>query len=179
MTRMFRLIPGARLGFGGETGAEPGARIPFEKYPGLVHLLANLLSPPESGDKAEDPSSDIVTERVFPALELIGEKVPMSQNDDDLLLRRLVLRQLRSSVWGIREHAARVYASLLNSSDILQGIQELLNFDRENETQNCLHGKALGVRYALRRHAFASQAKWNGVYRHCRCRVVLTTVQNA
>lgn len=165
MTRMFRLIPGARFGFGGETGAEPGARITFGKYPGLVQLLSKLLSPTENSGEAEGPSSDIVTERVFPALELIGEKVPISgQVDDDPLLRRLVLHQLKSTVWGIREHAARVYASLLNRSDILQGIQELLDFDRQDKTQNHLHGKALGVRYALRRYAFSSRINWNGMW---------------
>lgn len=164
MTRMFRLIPGARFGFGGETGAEPGARITFGKYPGLVQMLSKLLSPSENNDEAEGPSSDMVTERVFPALELIGEKVPTSRTVDDPLLRRLVLHQLKSPVWGIREHAARVYASLLNRSDILQGVQELLDFDREDKTQNNLHGKALGVRYALRRYAFASRVNWNGMW---------------
>lgn len=163
MTRMFRLIPGARFGFGGNTGAEPGARISFGKFPGLVELLSDLLSPAEREHETEDRSADIVTERVFPALELIGEKVPTSWDADDRLLRQLVMHQLKSSVWAIREHAARVYASLLNRSDILQDIQELLNFDQHDKSQNHLHGKALGVRYALRRYASAPQTNLNGM----------------
>lgn len=103
----------------------------------------------------------MVIDRVFPALELIGEKVPYPGGDDSIL-RRLVLQQLKSPVWAVREHSARVYASLLNRSDILMDIQQLLDVDREQALQNFLHGKALCVRFALRRLAFAPAALWKG-----------------
>ena len=172
MPRMSRVSPGMRLGFGGDSGAEPGARISFGKYPGLVELLSKLLSPPENSE-AEDSSGGTSTERVFPALELIGEKVPSSGRVDNSLLRRLVLLHLQSPVLGVREHAARVWASLLTCPDILKDIQELLGFYRDSKSQNYVHGKALAIKFALRRFAFASDVDWKGCIDD-----VLTTLRN-
>lgn len=162
MTRMSRVVPGVRFGFGGESGAEPGARISFGKYSGIVDLLSKLLSPSENNG-AENGNTEIATERVFPALELIGEKVPLARNVDDNLLRRLVLYQLENPVLGVREHAARVYASLLIRPDILKDIHELLESGQDVKTQNYLHGKALAVEFALRRFACASDIDWTGM----------------
>lgn len=147
-------------GFGGKSGSEPGARIYFHKYPGLVPLLSNLLAPPQN---AYDAGADtaMVTERVFPALELIAEKIPSAADTDDAMLLGLIREHLKSPVWGIREHAARVYASLLDRSKITEEIQSLLGF-RDAETQNHLHGESLCIRYLLRRLAFSPSAFWNG-----------------
>jgi hypothetical protein len=79
------------------------------------------------------------------------------------LLRNLVRGQFKSPVWGIREHSARVYASLLNRADILTEIRALLEFDRGNESQDFLHGKALCAKYALRRFASISLLFWNSM----------------
>ncbi|KAL3471955.1 putative death-receptor fusion protein-domain-containing protein [Aspergillus californicus] len=144
-------------GFGGKSGCEPGARISFQKYPGLVELLSNLLAPPQGTNDTEQTS---VTERVFPALELIAEKIPNAADTDDILLLGLIREHLQSPVWGIREHAARVYASLLDRSNILHEIQSLLNV-RHSENQNYLHGESLCIRYSLRRVAFTPSAFWN------------------
>lgn len=162
LTRMCRSIPGSSFGFGGNSGSEPGARISFYKYPGILPLLSSLLAPSDSSQDVKNGDNAMVTERVFPALELIGEKVPVSGENDAILLS-LVLRQLGSPVWGIREHAARVYASLLNRSDILSDIRDLLSFRSEEVTQNFIHGKALCIRYAFRRFAAAPIVYWNGL----------------
>ena len=105
----------------------------------------------------------MLTERVFPALELIGEKVPTHPGEDDFMLRRLVREQLKSPVWGIREHAARVYASLLNRSDILGEVKTILDIDQDVKAQNYIHGKALCIRYALRRLTSSSLLNWRGM----------------
>ncbi|RDW90267.1 THADA/TRM732 family protein [Aspergillus mulundensis] len=147
-------------GFGGQSGSEPGARISFQKYPGLVQLLSNLLAAPQRADGAEQADSAMVTERVFPALELIAEKIPNAADTDDAMLLGLIRQHLKSPVWGIREHAARVYASLLDRSNILQDIQALLSA-RDAETENYLHGESLCIRYSLRRLAFTPSALWN------------------
>lgn len=149
-------------GFGGKSGSEPGARISFQKYPGLVQLLSNLLVPPQKASGAEKADSAMVTERVFPALELIAEKIPNAADTDDAKLLGLIWEHLKSNVWGIREHAARVYASLLDRSNILHDIQSLLNA-RDAETENYLHGESLCIRYSLRRLAFTPSALWNGM----------------
>lgn len=166
LIRICRATPGAGLGFGGDSGSEPGARVSFEKYPGLLQLLSRLLEPERSIQGSEYGDSTMVTERVFPALELIGEKMPVTvyNVDDDLTIRRLVLEQFKSPIWGIREHSARVYASLLNVPNILSEIRTLLDVDREVVTQNYVHGKALCIRFALGRFAFAHNVYWNGSF---------------
>ncbi|KAL4939613.1 hypothetical protein BDV06DRAFT_33661 [Aspergillus oleicola] len=157
---MNRMCRNDYQGFGGKSGSEPGARIPFQRYPGLVPLLSNLLAPPQKADDAEQADTAMVTERVFPALELIAEKVPGVADTDDAMLLRLIREHLKSAVWGIREHAARVYASLLVRENIVQDIQFLLGA-RDSETQNYLHGESLCIRYSLRRLAFTPSAFWN------------------
>ncbi|KAL2813296.1 putative death-receptor fusion protein-domain-containing protein [Aspergillus granulosus] len=147
--------------FGGKSGSEPGARISFQKYPGLVQLLSSLLTAQGNTDDAEQGEMVIVTERVFPALELIAEKIPnASETEDDAMLLGLIREHLKSPVWGIREHAARVYASLLTRTNILEDIRTLLN-TRDAETQNYLHGESVCIRYALRRFALTPSAFWN------------------
>lgn len=160
LTRMCRR--GTGLGFGGNSGSEPGGRISFQKYPGLIQLLSDLLSSSNARNNAEQGDHAMVTERVFPALELIAEKVPNVYDTDDATLLELVREQLKSPVWGIREHAARVYASLLNRPDILKDIQTLLDTERDLKSQDYLHGKALSIKYALRRFGSASVSFWNG-----------------
>ncbi|GMG25342.1 unnamed protein product [Aspergillus oryzae] len=155
-------LGGTGLGFGGNSGSEPGGRISFQKYPGLIQLLSDLLSSSNARNNAEQGDHAMVTERVFPALELIAEKVPNVYDTDDAMLLELVREQLKSPVWGIREHAARVYASLLNRPDILKDIQTLLDTERDLKSQDYLHGKALSIKYALRRFGSASVSFWNG-----------------
>lgn len=167
LSRMCRLATGSNLGFGGNSGSEPGARISFQKYPGLVQLLSSLLAP--STSEEGDGEQAILTERVFPTLELIGEKVPTHPGEDDFLLRRLVREQLKSPVWGIREHAARVYASLLSRSDILEEVKTIIDIDQDVKAQNYIHGKALCIRYALRRLTSSSLSNWKGMFIFMAC----------
>ncbi|KAJ5742420.1 uncharacterized protein N7511_011439 [Penicillium nucicola] len=155
LTKMCRAIPGAGPGFGGSSGSEPGSRIAFPKYPGLLELLSGLLTTTQ-GEAAE--GTEIITERVFPALELVGDKVPSNDGTDEML-RDLVIAHLSSPVWGVREHAARVYASLLSRTNIPQTLRELVALP-SNITENYVHGVAMCVRYALRRYAASTDAFW-------------------
>lgn len=157
---MCRLISGTGLGFGGSSGSEPGARVSFPKYPGLLELLSRLLTPTEDNASAVGESTDIVTERVFPALELVGEKIPTFSDNHDTMLRALVLEHMKSPVWGIREHAARVYASLLTRNNVLRDVSSLVEVSPSAATENYLHGVALCVRYSLRRFSSTSDLYW-------------------
>ncbi|KAJ6063335.1 uncharacterized protein N7446_007455 [Penicillium canescens] len=156
LTKMCRAIPGAGPGFGGSSGSEPGSRIAFPKYPGLLELLSGLLTTAQ-GEAAE--GTEIITERVFPALELVGDKVPSLTDETDEMLRGLVLAHLSSPVWGVREHAARVYASLLTRQNIPEALCALVMLP-STITENYVHGVAMCARYALRRYAASTDAYW-------------------
>ena len=158
LIRMCRLVPGVGAGFGGISGSEPGSKISFPKYPGLLDLLSKLLASTE-GTITE--GTDIITERIFPALELIGEKIPTFPDNYDTLLCDLVREHLKSPVWGIREHAARVYASLLDRTNILEDVRRLVDQLPGNATENLVHGTSLCARYALRRFAATTDVFWN------------------
>ncbi|KAJ5499360.1 Armadillo-like helical [Penicillium expansum] len=134
LTKMCRVIPGAGPGFGGNSGSEPGSRITFPKYPGLLELLSGLLTTTQ-GEAAE--GTEIITERVFPALELVGDKVPSLDDPTDEMLRGLVIEHLSSPVWGVREHAARVYASLLTRQNIPEDLRTLVTLPLKNNRELC------------------------------------------
>jgi hypothetical protein len=158
LTKMCRVISGAGPGFGGISGSEPGSRITFPKYPGLLELLSGLLATTQ-GEVTE--GTDIITERVFPALELVGDKVPSLGDSTDEMLRKLVLQHISSPVWGVREHAARVYASLLTRERIPEALLALAILPPKF-TENYVHGVALTARYALRRYAATTDEFWMG-----------------
>jgi len=157
LTRMCRAMPNTGGGFGGDSGSEPGSQISFPKYPGLLELLSSLLTTSE-GSAAE--GTEIITERIFPALELIGEKIPTLADSNDTTLCDLVSEHFKSPVWGIREHAARVYASLLSRTNILTDILGLVNRLRGPVTENYVHGTVLSVRFSLRRYAATTDVYW-------------------
>ncbi|KAF9891702.1 hypothetical protein FE257_003714 [Aspergillus nanangensis] len=157
LNRMCRT--GSGVGFGGVSGSEPGGRISFGKYPGLIELLSGLLTSKER-NSADHGDHAIITERVFPALELLAEKVPNVYGIDDTMLRGLVRDQLKSPVWGMREHAARVYASLMHPAEIVKNVEELIDIDQDAQSQDYLHGKALCIKYSLRRLSLAYFSLW-------------------
>lgn len=159
LIRMCRSVTGVGLGFGGVSGSESGSRIPFQRYPGLINLLSGLLTPEGEGS---DGKATTATERVFPALELIGEKVPSISGDEDRGLRSLVLYHAKSPVWAIREHASRVYASLLKLPEVPSELGILLE-SNESSGQNYIHGKALCIRFALQRLELSLLGHWNGM----------------
>ncbi|KAL2364309.1 hypothetical protein RJZ56_002740 [Blastomyces dermatitidis] len=164
MNRMCRFKAGCSAGLGGSSGSEPGSRIVFQKYPGLIELLGQLLQDPIPNEEQETSSQlwelSIKTERVFPALELIGEKVPSFSREEEKLLRNFVFEQFKSPVWGIREHSARIYASLLGHEEIPATVCELSTVPHGSLSQNQIHGTALCIRYALQRLWVSSSGYW-------------------
>ncbi|EEQ31240.1 HEAT repeat protein [Microsporum canis CBS 113480] len=126
-----------------------------EMFPGLIPLLTGLLE--KGAPKPTKPSSDaslswelsITTERVFPALELIGKKFPSPASNEDKRILESISWQFESPVWGIRDHAARTYASLVDRDDILPTALRLSQVSIQ--AQNQLHGSALCIKYLLRR----------------------------
>ncbi|OJD28299.1 hypothetical protein ACJ73_00294 [Blastomyces percursus] len=164
MNRMCRFKAGCSAGLGGSSGSEPGSRIVFKKYPGLLELLGQLLHDPIPNEEQETSSQSwelsIKTERVFPALELIGEKVPSFSGEEEKLLRIFVFEQFKSPVWGIREYSARIYASLLDHEEIPTIVCELSTVPHGSISQNQIHGTSLCIRYALQRLWVSSSGYW-------------------
>ncbi|KZZ95080.1 HEAT repeat protein [Ascosphaera apis ARSEF 7405] len=165
MIRMCRSGGGSK-GFGGSSGAEPGGRVVFENWKEIVPLLETLLKEEEK-EVAKNEAVDmrlgeltISTERVFPALELIGEKVPAALGKGDTALRDLVAKQFASPVWGIRDQAARIYASLIRVVEIPTVIDEFVSVDLTGKSENELHGRALCIRYALARVWHSTHGHW-------------------
>lgn len=163
MQRMSRATPGSQ-GFGDSLSSKASLRIHFKKYPGLIPVLKRLLEPdPSTSDSLRVTSSMSTsrTEQVFPALELISEKVPSAE--DDHTLSELVILQTQSSVWAIREQAARASAFLLNRrEDIIPNIKHLANNHRLDRDQNHLHGTLLCIRYSLQKYRAFSQGNIDG-----------------
>ncbi|WEW57008.1 hypothetical protein PRK78_002467 [Emydomyces testavorans] len=157
INRMSCPTPESRRGVFTMPGSESNHTVPFEKYRGLVPLLSKLLDTPlseaQSRELEASGESDlsILTERVFPALELIGNKAPSLPSSEDEILRRLALSHLSSPVWGIRDHSARTYVSLVKRTELLQTAQEFLVSGTQPQTPNEVHGRLLCMKYLLQK----------------------------
>jgi hypothetical protein len=172
MARMRRRTTGAKISMGHSATSNDEMKISFQKYPGLVPLVSRLLATtiPKPMD---DPSFEtkmswnlsISTERVFPALELIGSKLSSSSAHDESTLRGLVLAHTKNPVWGIRDHSARVFAALVDLSEILPTVREICNSASLSLSENHIHGSVLCVRYLLERLWAAPIGYWRGTYR--------------
>ncbi|KAH8690204.1 HEAT repeat protein [Talaromyces proteolyticus] len=151
MIKMCKRVQGTGFGFSGTSGTESSMTIEFQKYPGLTELLSKLLTSADESRDSKDGSAASETEKVFPALEIITEKVPSLTDNDDAVLRDLILHHVKSSIWAVRDQAARVHASLMRSTEIVQSVESLLDYELSTLSQKHLHGRLLCIRYALRR----------------------------
>ncbi|KAL1953304.1 hypothetical protein VTO42DRAFT_3034 [Malbranchea cinnamomea] len=169
MTRMCRPTTGARVSLTGPVTFKDRQKIYFHKYPNLIPLLSGLLGTPVPrpkpgqtfDSKAMAWELSITTERVFPALELIGNKIS-SASEDDSKLRQLTFGQTGNPVWGIRDHAARVYASLVSRKDVLDTALQLSDVGSSVFSENQVHGRILCIRYLLQRLWASPLGYWRG-----------------
>ncbi|EAS34462.3 HEAT repeat protein [Coccidioides immitis RS] len=168
INRMSRPTPESRRGIFIMPGSDSNHSVPFEKYHGLVPLLSGLLDTPVSNEKDHESEASrgwdlsILTERVFPALELIGNKAPARPSSDDDILKRLALSQFSNPVWGIRDHAARTYVTLVKRADLLQTAQELSSPELRTQLPNQVHGLLLCIKYLLQKLWESPAGYWCG-----------------
>ncbi|KMP05614.1 hypothetical protein CIRG_05295 [Coccidioides immitis RMSCC 2394] len=168
INRMSRPTPESRRGIFIMPGSDSNHSVPFEKYHGLVPLLSGLLDTPVSNEKDHESETSrgwdlsILTERVFPALELIGNKAPARPSSDDDILKRLALSQFSNPVWGIRDHAARTYVTLVKRADLLQTAQELSSPELRTQLPNQVHGLLLCIKYLLQKLWESPAGYWCG-----------------
>ena len=150
------------------------SKLTYEKYPVLADLVLHLLqrsstldgdSQVARGKTLDNPSSHHI-ETVFPALEII-ERVGVCDTDKNAV-KNLLLQQLGSPVWNLRDKAAKMMKSLIDGDTILKEVKGLLHSTipiiptvtssqlaslRTQKTQqlpqNYLHGRLLYLKYLI------------------------------
>ena len=136
-------------------------RIPYHKYPDLPMVILDLL---ESGTQlmAANPGTTVAAESVFPALDIIRRAGP-----PDLLREEIqehVSKYLASSVWHVREMAARTLCSCLLHERWLAILKKLLHSAVQpvHSGQNHVHGVLLAMKSVIERLGEVSPEKLAG-----------------
>ena len=146
----------------GGTGTDPRrdlgrtrrvSKLTYEKYPILADLVLHLLQRNSAGQAdsqiapaqaLEKPSAQSV-ETVFPALEII-ERVGVADSHRDIV-ESLLLEQLNSPVWNLRDKAAKILNSMMREEELLTEIRNALGL--KCYSQNGLHGRLLCLKYMV------------------------------
>jgi len=129
------------------------SKLTYDKYPVLVDLVLRLLqrSNERHVDKkaacvqALDSPSAKSVETIFPALEII-ERVGVADNHRDVV-KSLLLQQLESPVWNLRDKAAKILRSMTDEGELLNEISSFL--EPQQLSQNGLHGRLLCLKYLM------------------------------
>ena len=113
----------------------------YERYPILPGLLLKLLNHWHDGDV-----SLVNAQRVFPALEILQRfGVPKLYQEDIL---QALERQRSSSMWLLRQKAARACGSSIGVVDILDPLQQIIGIGK-TLSQNEVHGQLLTLQIVL------------------------------
>ncbi|KAL7626272.1 hypothetical protein AAE478_003042 [Parahypoxylon ruwenzoriense] len=122
-------------------------KIPYHKFKALPALLVNLL---EMGQQSVGVLIGSQTaESVFPALDIIRRAGPPEEFRDELY--GMIAWYLGSSIWHVREIAARTLCSFLLKPGWLESVADLLN--SSGTSANKLHGTLLTLKFLLERLA--------------------------
>ncbi|KAL1305789.1 hypothetical protein AAFC00_003953 [Neodothiora populina] len=117
----------------------PQSRLSFNAVPNLMNVIFSLISPPL------DNTEDLLTEGVFPALQLLQRTPPPAEHLS--AVQDAILRLTASSQWHIREIAAETYAVLTHQTQRLARALQLVR--AEYVSANALHGALLAARCLL------------------------------
>lgn len=129
------------------------SRLSYAAVPNLMEIILKLLSPPA------DSSNAIVTEGVFPALQLLQRAQPPPEKRGQI--REAVFRLTSSSQWHIRDKAARTYAALVPPQECAKEAARLLKDVRDSS--DAIHGALSGVKYLMRRARLQSEGWWTSL----------------
>jgi len=117
----------------------PQSRLSFNTVPNLMEVIFRLISPPL------DTTKDMLTEGVFPALQLLQRAPPPPEKRQQV--QDAVLRLTASSQWHIRDKAARTYAVMTVQTGHFRQAIDLLREPKANH--NASHGALMSARYIL------------------------------
>lgn len=127
-------------------------RIPYHRYPNLPEVLRDLL---KSGHRVMATTSTLsaaAAESVFPALDIIRRAGPPALQRDEI--QSDVAHYLSSSVWHVREMAARTLCSCLLHDKWLGMIKEAYGLARSTAggaRLNYIHGVFLTLKFVFER----------------------------
>lgn len=118
----------------------------YEKYPILPELILRLLQ-----NKTRDAlEPQVLAQRVFSALELVERfGIPTSYHGE---IMQALLGHRGSSIWAIREKAAKALSLITKLENILKEAQNV--FDAPLFDHNTLHGQLLFLRLLLHRYHY-------------------------
>lgn len=117
----------------------PQSRLSFAAVPNLMGVIHDLISPPL------DTTEDMLTEGVFPALQLLQRTPPPADHVPEI--QNAVRRLTESSQWHIRDKAAQTYAIMTPASN---RTKEACRFiEARSDHINAVHGALLSARYIL------------------------------
>ena len=128
-------------------GYRRASKLTYKKYPVLSDLVVHLLQQNLQGT-AEEAHLDVqsrIVQVVFPAMEII-ERVGVPDTHYNII-KQLLLQQLDSPVWNLREKAAKTLVAMTDEQELLRGIASALTMRRFS--QNGLHGRLLCLKYLI------------------------------
>jgi len=150
-----RLLGAAEPSKDGFPNAAQPSKLSYDRYPGLIDLLVELLSNINSGSvEASSDSSESLTyqqrdtERIFPVLEMLRRAAPPS--DYQGVVTRLLMQAVGSQNWHLRDMAAKTYAAVTHEQSVAPVIQSLSKSNL-GRMQNHRHGHLLVVKHLVRR----------------------------
>ena len=121
------------------------SKLTYDKYPRLVEIVEKLLEEScfwHQSDSLVDQTSRQV-HNSFPALEIINRVGVAESRLREV--KALLLHQLKSPTWTLRDKVARNFCHLTDNEDMMSGIVELM--ECSNINQNELHGKLLCLKH--------------------------------
>lgn len=140
-------------------------RIRYHRYPNLPQVLLNLLS---EGRGSLDAAETGTVESVFPALDMIRRAGPPDHLRFELQLH--ISKYLASSVWHMREMAARTLCSCLLNDQWIIAVQDLWKYVLQGSTgrrSNHAQGVLMTAKFVFERLAAVAPERVKGMSLVC------------
>lgn len=133
-------------------------RLSYKKYPNLLDIIVQLLTPKRQGGATE--LTNTALEGVFPAFQILQRAKPPAERRAEI--QQLVFALTASSHWHVRDMAARTLAALLGPEERVEWVLALLEMPFQR--QNALHGVLSSVKYLVKEMCEADD---NGLHGKC------------
>ena len=135
-------------------------RLAYERYPALPEILLSLMAT-EPNERLGHTSPQIgAVESVFPALDIVRRAGPPKRLRAEI--HACIKVHLGSSIWHVRDIAARTICTLLLDERWLDGLTDLL--ETCSDSTNQIHGVLLATKYLLERRLELNPLTASGRY---------------